>query len=130
MAVVKSYHIKKYKVYFYRTLQMNWFGVTANIVSIVECYEDDEGAWGDGKYLCRLYFLTEDSEVPPSFHQPENDAGGIFLRAQELGPILDVLRNEQPVSVYLHSGYPEHNKLFTGLEPVGEEEHKAMFFIR
>jgi hypothetical protein len=130
MSVVKSYQIKKYQVHFYRPFHMTWFGVTAEIICIVECYEDEVGAWGDGSYLCRAYFLTEDSEVPNSFHQPENYAGGLFLRAKELGPFIDILRNEKPVSVYLNSEHPEYNQFFTGLEPVGEEERKAMFFIR
>jgi hypothetical protein len=128
MSVIKSYQIKKYQVYFYRPFLMNWSGVTAKIVCIVECYEAEDGTWGDGNYLCRAYFLTEDSEVPDSFHQPENYAGGLFLRAKELSPFLDILRNEKPVSVYLNSVNPEHNQIFTGLEPVGEEERKARLF--
>ena len=129
MSVVKSFKIKKYQIHFYREFTMNWFGVDAKIVCLVECYENKDGTWGNGNYLCRVYFLTDDSEVPVSFHQPANNAGGLFLRSRELGPFIDVLRNEKPVSVYLHSDHPEYNKIFTGLEPVGEEEHKAMFFV-
>lgn len=128
MSVVKSFQIKKYQVHFYQTLVQNWFGCEAKIVCIVECYEDEGGEWGDGNYLCRIYFLTEDSETPPNFNQPQNNAGGIFLRAKELGPLLEVLRNEKPVSAYLNSEYPDHNQIFTGLEPVGEEERMAVFF--
>ncbi|MGD8605426.1 MAG: hypothetical protein PVF49_12735 [Anaerolineales bacterium] len=128
MSVVKSYHIRSYKVQFYNPLIMNWFGVEAEIVSIIECFEDEEGHWGDGKYMCRLYFLTEDSEMPPSFHQPQNYAGGIFMRANVLGPVLDVLRNEKPVSIYLSSQHPENNMIYTGLEPIGEEEGRDLFF--
>lgn len=127
MSVVKSYHIKSYQVYFYRPHVANWFGVDAEIVSIIECFEDEDGHWGDGDYLCRLYFLTDESEIPPNFHQPTSYGGGIFLRARELDPVLDILRNEKPVSIYLHAGYPEYNKIFTGLEPVGEEERRAVF---
>lgn len=125
---IKSYHIKSYQVYFYRPHLANWFGVDAEIACIIECFEDEAGHWGDGDHMCRAYFLTEDSEIPPSFYQPQNYGGGIFMRAKELGPVLDVLRNEKPVSVYLNSEHPEHNKIFTGLEPVGEEERRAMLF--
>lgn len=79
--------------------------------------------------MCRVYFLTDDSPMPPSFHQPQNFAGGIFLHARELEAVLDVLRHEKPVSIYLHNQHPECNQIFTGFEPVGEEERRA-FFIR
>ena len=130
MSVVKSFQIKRYQVHFYRQFPMNWFGVTAKVVCIVECFENEAGTCGDGSYFCRAYFLTEDSEVPNSFYQPQNYGGGIFLRANVLGPFLDMLRNEKPVRVYLNSSHPEHNQIYTGLEPVGEEEHRAMFLMR
>jgi hypothetical protein len=128
MSDVKSYQIKNYLVHFYRPFVQNWFGSEAEIVCIVECLEDENGHWGDGDYMCRVYFLTEDSEMPTSFHQPQNNVGGIFMRAKELEPVLDVLRNEKPVSVYLNKERPERNKIYTGLEPVGEEERRAAFF--
>lgn len=128
MSVVKSYQVKKYQVHFYRQVTMNWFGVDAKIVCIVELYENEAGTWGDGDYLCRVYFVTEDSEVPVAFHQPENYAGGLFLPVSELGPFIDVLRNEKPVSVYLNSDHPEYSEIFTWLETVGEEERRPAFF--
>jgi hypothetical protein len=106
---------------------MNWFGVDAEIMAIIECFEDEAGHWGDGDHMARVYFLTDESEMPPCFYQPQNFGGGIFMRASELNPVLDVLRNEKPVKVYLNSEHPEHNKIFTGLEPVGEEERRAVF---
>jgi len=127
MSVVKSFQIKKYKLHFCRPLPMAMFGVTAEVVCIIECYEAEDGAWGDGMYLCRLYFVSEQSELPPSFHQPAGNVGGLFLRAKELDPVIDMLRYEKPVSVYLHSEHPEYNKIFTGLEPIGEEEHEVVF---
>jgi hypothetical protein len=125
---IKSFQIRSYKVEFFSPFVMTWFGVDAEIVCMIECFEDEAGHWGDGDYMCRAYFLTEDSEMPPSFHQPQAFGGGIFLRAKELGPVLDVLRNEKPVSVYLNSDHPEQIKLYTGLEPTGEEERGPVFF--
>jgi len=124
---IKSYHIKSYLVTFHSPSIQNWFGVDAETVCFIECFEDEDGHWGDGDYMCRIFFLTEGSDVPPNFHQPQSSAGGLFLRAKELGPVLDVLRNEKPVSVYLNSDHPEQIKLYTGLEPTGEEERSAMF---
>jgi hypothetical protein len=125
---IKSYQIKKYQVHFYRPFVMTWFGVDAEIVGIIECFEDEAGHWGDGDHMCRAYFLTEESDMPPSFYQPQAYGGGIFMRAKELSPVLDVLRNEKPVSVYLNSEHPEQIKMYTGLEPTGEEERSALFF--
>ncbi len=124
---VKSFQIKKYQVHMYRPFPMNWFGVTADITCIIECYEDEEGSWDDGNHLCRVYFVAEGSELPVSFYQPQAHGGGIFLHATELAPLIDLLRNEKPVRAYLNSENPERNKIYTGLEPVGEGENQWVF---
>jgi len=127
---IRNFRIKRYKVIFYQPSVRTWGSFNIRVTTIVECFENEEGHWGEAlsnEGFLRAYFLSEDSEVPNPFYLPQNDVGGIFLRAKELGPFIDILRNEKPVSVFLDSEHPERNQIFTGLEPVGEEERWAVF---
>ena len=51
-----------------------------------------------------------------------NKVGALFLPFKEMGPFLDMLRNEKPIWAYLNSDKPEWISLKTSKEPVGEEE--------
>jgi hypothetical protein len=129
---LRNFRIKQYKVIFHQPHHQNMHGSDIEYICTIECFENEKGHWGEANSnqgFFRVYILTENSEVPDSFYQPQNDVGAFFFRARELGPLMDVLRNEEPVSVYFNSEHPDWNHIFTGLEPVGEEEHRARFFV-
>ena len=53
---------------------------------------------------------------------PDAKIGFSFLPESHYSRYIDLLRNEKPVFAYLNSEYPDINRLYTGTEPVGEEE--------
>lgn len=89
-----------------------WGGVEIRARGIVTC------SGGDHRFIA--YFLTDTSPVPDPVYIVANRVGAIFLPFGEIGPFIDLVRNEKPVYAYLNSDRPEWNSLKTGKEPVGE----------
>jgi hypothetical protein len=46
----------------------------------------------------------------------------MFLNVSDIGPFVDMLRNEKPVYGHLRGDRPEWTSVTTGKEPVGEGE--------
>lgn len=79
--------------------------------------------------LCRgnefhvvVYVLDDSSPVPENTFLPQYKRGTIFVARWQYEWYLDLLRNEKPVYCYLNSNTPKWNSLYTGREPVGEQE--------
>ena len=79
--------------------------------------------------LCRgktyhvvIYVLADSSPVPDNSFLPQHRRGTIFVPRWQYEWFLDLLRNEKPVFCYLNSDTPRWNSIYTGQEPVGEQE--------
>jgi hypothetical protein len=79
--------------------------------------------------LCRgkefhviVYVLDDSSPVPDNTFLSQYKRGTIFVPRWQYDWFLDMLRNEKPVYCYLNSDTPKWNSLYTGQEPVGEQE--------
>lgn len=110
----KRFLVDRYEIKLGHALTATWSGVQIKARGIVACYG------GDHRFIA--YFLTDESPVPGPVYVIQNRVGAIFLPFHELGPFVDMLRNEKPVNAYLDSDKPQWNQLYTGKEPVGEAE--------
>ena len=111
---IKKFSVASYKIKLGHGLTATWSGTRIKARGIVACYG------GDHRFIA--YFLTDDSPVPNPVYVEQNKVGAIFLPFKEMGPFVDLLRNEQPIYAYLNSNRPEWNNISTHKEPVGEEE--------
>jgi len=111
---IKSFPVEKYEITLGHANTATWSGQTIKARGIVACYG------GDHRFIA--YFLTDDSPVPNPVYVVQNKVGAIFLPFKEMGPFVDLVRNEKPIYAYLNSDKPQWNSLSTGKEPIGEEE--------
>lgn len=111
---IKNFEITSYKVALGHGLNATWGGVNIKARGYVACFG------GDHRFIA--YFLTDDSLVPGPMYVVQNRVGAIFLPFKEMGPFVDLVRNEKPIYAYLNSDRPEWNSIKTSNEPVGEEE--------
>ena len=68
-----------------------------------------------------LWFLPAGTSLPDNYKSPGQDTFFVYYSVDDWAAILDVLRNETPV----YFNYREESKtaqIYTGQEPVGEEE--------
>ena len=112
--VIKKFIVYAYKMTLGHGLTATWSGTKIKARGIVACY----GA--DHRFIA--YFLTDDSSVPNPVYIVKNRVGAIFLPFKEMGPFVDLVRNEKPIYAYLNSDRPDWNNLSTSKEPIGEEE--------
>jgi len=110
----KRFMVERYEIKLGHALSATWSGTPIKARGVVACYG------GDHRFIA--YFLTDDSKVPGPVYIVANKVGAIFLPFAEMGPFVDILRNEKPVYAYMNSTRPEWNQLYTGKEPVGEAE--------
>jgi hypothetical protein len=111
---IKQFTVESYEISLGHAMTAGWGGVTIKARGVVACYG------GDHRFIA--YFLTDDSPIPGPVYIVANKVGAIFLPFKEMGPFVDLLRNEKPVTAYLNSDKPQWNQLSTGKEPVGEAE--------
>jgi hypothetical protein len=111
---IKQFLVENYQVRFADALNATFGDTTIRARGIVACFG------GDHRFIA--YFLTDDSPAPNPFYVEANKVGAIFLSFREIGPFVDLLRNEEPIYAYLNSDTPSWNSIRTAEEPVGEEE--------
>ena len=92
-----------------------WSNVKIQIQGYITCY-------GSDRYRFIMYFLHDDSPIPPPVYIERNKVGAIFLPFKDMHVYLDMVRNEKPLYAYVSSDKPEWNSIRTSNEPVGEEE--------
>ena len=113
MATV-SFEVKTYEVRIARELTGTAEGLTVRFPASILCQGE--------KYHTVAYFLDDTSPVPANTFLPEYKRGTIFVPRWQYEWFIDLLRNEKPVFCYLNSDTPKWNSLYTGQEPVGEQE--------
>lgn len=68
-----------------------------------------------------IYFLAPDSPVPKpaGFTKPTCTYAGVCVPIEQFSYYIDLLRNEKPVWIELHTDAPEGNCIRTSFEPTG-----------
>ena len=78
--------------------------------------------WNNNVLVASINFVDETSPVPPpSLAADLSSATAAFRRSALMG-LIDMLRNESPVSVTINNQPPGFVFVHTGLEPTGEGE--------
>lgn len=78
--------------------------------------------WSDTGLVAEVGFVDDGAAVPPPVLSPDLTKAKIyFKRSTELG-LVDMLRNENPISVTINNQPPGFVFVHTGIEPVGEGE--------
>jgi hypothetical protein len=67
-------------------------------------------------------FVDDTSSVPAPILSPDLNSATASFRRGAMPGLIDMLRNERPVSVTINDQPPGFVFVHTGLEPVGEEE--------
>ena len=110
----KTFEITSYEVKVARELNGSVQGMNLKFPAYIVCRGK--------KYHVVVYVLDDSSPVPNNTFLPEYKRGTIFVPRWQYDWFLDILRNEKPVYCYLNSNTPKWNSLYTGKEPVGEQE--------
>jgi len=106
---IKAYEVKIGREFSGSTGGMFWYSP-----AYIICRGDE--------YHTMIFSLTDDTPVPENTFQPDSKRGTIFVPRWQFKWFLDLLRNEKPVYCFLNSTHPKWNSLYTGDEPVGEDE--------
>jgi len=112
--------VEKYEVGTYEVLLMSQYtsGGGGHQIGFVYFYEPNTE-----KYIGYAGIIKDSAALPPNV-QGANGVLNIYFHEAELGPMLDVLRNEKPVFVQYNTGL-KWGSVGTGKEPVGEQEPPA-----
>jgi hypothetical protein len=78
--------------------------------------------WGSQGKIAEISFVDDTSAVPAPILSTDLNSATIFFRRSILPGLIDMLRNESPVSVTINNQPPGFVFVHTGLEPVGEGE--------
>jgi hypothetical protein len=109
----KTFTIVSYEAALAR--QMTIGGGAAKFYANILCRSSDG-------YRFAIYFLRPDSNEIDNIYNPSAKWATSYLPANQFEWYLDLLRNEKPVYAYLNSERPIANRIYTGAEPIGEEE--------
>jgi hypothetical protein len=110
----KVFEIKEYMTVWRQLELQNFGGATIRVRALVRCT--------GGEYTLDINFLAPDSPFPDPVYDSANKKGYMFLNISDIGPFVDMLRNEKPVYGHLRGDRPEWTSVTTGKEPVGEGE--------
>lgn len=113
MATV-TFQVKTYEVKIAREQNGTAGGLSLKFPAYILCQGDE--------YHAVVYVLDDTSPVPANTFIPAAKRGTIFVPRWQFEWFRDLVRNEKPVYCYLNSDTPKWNSLYTGQEPVGEQE--------
>ena len=78
--------------------------------------------WGSQGKIAEISFVDEASPVPAPILSANLNSATAFFKRSALPGLIDMLRNESPVSVTINDQAPGFVFVHTGREPVGEGE--------
>lgn len=78
--------------------------------------------WGGLGKIADVSFVSDAGPVPPPVFSADLNSATVAFKASALAGLIDMLRNENPVSVTINNQPPGFVFVHTGLEPVGEGE--------
>jgi hypothetical protein len=111
---VKVFEITEYMMIWRQLQLMNFNGIAVRVRAIVRCT--------GGDYTMDVYFTDDQADVPAPLYDTTINKGFMFLNIRDIGPFVDMLRNERPVYGHLRGDRPEWMSVTTAKEPVGEGE--------
>ena len=102
--------------------QLRYFGKRSNNsqpIAYISFWNDDN------KYIGTAYFYRDGQEIPNNSSYEKTSPMRTYLRMHErqIDSVVDMLRNEKPCKAYYNS--PTFALIYTGREPVGEEEFEV-----
>ena len=78
--------------------------------------------WADTGKVAEVGFVDDTVAVPPPVLSPDLMSATASFKRSALLPLIDMLRNESPVSVTINNQAPGFVFVHTGGEPAGEGE--------
>ena len=78
--------------------------------------------WGAPGKVAEITFVDDAGPVPPPVLQADLNGATASFKRNALSGLIDMLRNESPVSVTINNQPPGFVFVHTGQEPVGEGE--------
>ena len=78
--------------------------------------------WRDRGLIAEVTFIDDTAPVPAPIFSPDLNSAKITFRRSTLTDLIDMLRNESPVSVTINDQPPGFVFIHTGTEPAGEGE--------
>jgi hypothetical protein len=78
--------------------------------------------WGNQGKIAEVIFVDDTSLVPTPILSAGLNSATVFFKRSALPGLIDMLRNESPVSVTINDQTPGFVFVHTGVEPVGEGE--------
>lgn len=78
--------------------------------------------WGDTSIIANITFVDDAAAVPPPTFAADLSSATASFKRGALPGLIDMLRNEKPVSVTINNQPPGFVFVHTGLEPAGEGE--------
>jgi hypothetical protein len=80
--------------------------------------------WGQAGKLAEISFVEDSATVPPPSLYPNLTGANAYFKRSAFLPLIDMLRNEGPISVTVNDQPPGFVFVHTGLEPAGENEQQ------
>jgi len=112
---MQSFEVSSYDIRLARRLDTYAQGSLVRYNASITCR-------GSG-YTLTIYFLDEEQNlVPNNAYFPDSKRGTSYLPTSQYQWYVDLLRNEKPIYGFLYRSYPLQNGIYTGAEPVGENE--------
>lgn len=78
--------------------------------------------WGDNGLIAEVQFVEDGVSVPAPNLSADLNKATIYFKRSAHAALIDMLRNENPVSVTINNQSPGFVFVHTGQEPVGEGE--------
>lgn len=78
--------------------------------------------WGSNGKIADVHFVADHVAVPAPTFTPDLNTAKIYFKRSVHQAIIDMLRNEDPISVTINNQGSGFVFLKTGLEPIGEGE--------
>lgn len=76
--------------------------------------------WGEVLKIAEISFVSETAAVPAPVIAADLNSATVSFKRSALPDLIDMLRNEEPISVTINNQAPGFVFVHTGLEPVGE----------
>ena len=106
-------------IHYIESYKLTYYGKRSNDSSTIAYIS----LWNDNnQFIGSVNFYRDGQDIPDNSSLEKYDPKRVYLRMHErqIDSLVDMLRNEKPCKVYYSS--PTNAYLYTGKEPIGEEE--------